>query len=55
MIFGKVHLLFRIQIHNLKLRIRILQKVSGTYESGSTTLLVGHDTEYEPGLRFRLN
>jgi hypothetical protein len=48
MIFGKVHLLFRIRIriHNLKLRIRIriLQKFSDPYGSGfgsgSTTLLV---------------
>jgi hypothetical protein len=42
MIFGKVYLLFRIRIriHNLKLpiRIRILQKVSDPYGSGSTTL-----------------
>jgi hypothetical protein len=44
MIFDKVHLLFRIQIririHNLKLqiRIRIMQKVSDPYGSGSTTL-----------------
>jgi hypothetical protein len=42
MIFDIVHLLFRIRIriHNLKLRIRILQKVSDPYGSGSgsTTL-----------------
>jgi hypothetical protein len=43
MIFDKVHLLFliriRIRIRNLKFRIRILQKVSDPYGSGSTTLL----------------
>jgi hypothetical protein len=41
MIFDKVHLLFRtrIRILNLKLRIRILQKVSDPYGSGSTTLI----------------
>jgi hypothetical protein len=38
MILDEVHLLFRIRIHNLKLRIRILQKVSDPYGSGSTTL-----------------
>jgi hypothetical protein len=41
MIFDKVHLLFRIPFHNLKLRIRILQKVSDPYGSGSTTLDLG--------------
>jgi hypothetical protein len=35
MIFDKLHLLFRIRIHNLKLRIRIRQKVSDPYGSGS--------------------
>jgi hypothetical protein len=40
MIFDQVHLLFRIRIHNLKLRIRILQKVSNPYGSGSTTLVI---------------
>jgi hypothetical protein len=45
MIFEKVHLQFRIRIwiriHNLKLRIRILQKVLDPYGfgSGSTTLI----------------
>jgi hypothetical protein len=46
MILDKVHLLFRIRIHSLKIRIRIwiriLQKVSDPYGSesgsGSTTL-----------------
>jgi hypothetical protein len=38
MIIDMVHLLFRIRIHNLKLRIRILQKVSDPYGSGPTTL-----------------
>jgi hypothetical protein len=42
MIFEKVLLLFWIRIHNLKLRIRIriLQKVSDPYGSGSTTLVL---------------
>jgi hypothetical protein len=50
MIFDKVHLLIRIRIriHNLKLRIRILQKVSDPYgsgfASGSTTLVLFSET-----------
>jgi hypothetical protein len=52
MIFDKVHILFwiRIRIHNLKLRIRILQKVSDPYESGfgsgSTTLIMAEASGY---------
>jgi hypothetical protein len=40
MIFSKIQVQFRIRIHNLELRIRILQKVSDPYGSGSTTLVI---------------
>jgi hypothetical protein len=45
MIFSKIQVQFRIRIriririHKLKLQIRILQKVSDPYGSGSTTLV----------------
>jgi hypothetical protein len=40
MIFSKIQVQFwiGIRMHNLELRIRILQKVSNPYGSGSTTL-----------------
>jgi hypothetical protein len=43
MIFIKFQVQFWIRIHNLKLQIRIRQKVSDPYRSGSgsTTLVIG--------------
>jgi hypothetical protein len=38
MIFSTIQVQFRIRIHNLELRIRILQKVSDPYGSGYKTL-----------------
>jgi hypothetical protein len=40
MILIQFRIQIRIRIHNLELRIRILQKVSDPYGSGSTTLLL---------------
>jgi hypothetical protein len=39
MIFSKIQVQFRIRIHNLELRIWILQKVSDPYGSESKTLI----------------
>jgi hypothetical protein len=53
MIFSKIKVQFRIRIriHNLELQIRILQKVSDPYGSGSTTLVVARPhIKLHPGL-----